>query len=103
MLRFFGKDAPRVSNTSMFALPGAPSEMQLITLDLAGICVSNGSACSSGTVKPSHVLKAMGASDAEATASLRVSFGWNTTEKEVDFFIEQWLKMFDRIKNRLDK
>lgn len=103
MLRFFGKDAPRVSNTSMFALPGAPSEMQLITLDLAGICVSNGSACSSGTVKASHVLKAMGASDAEAMASLRVSFGWNTTEKEVDFFIEQWLKMFDRIKNRLDK
>lgn len=102
-LRIFGKDAPRVTNTSMFSLPGASSEMQLIALDLAGICVSNGSACSSGTVKPSHVLTAMGASDAEAKASLRVSFGWNTTEKEVDFFIEQWLKMFDRIKNRLEK
>lgn len=100
-IRIFGKDAPRVANTTMFALPGASSETQLISLDLAGICVSNGSACSSGTVKESHVLKAMGATSAEATSSLRVSLGWNTTEKEVDFFIAEWLKMYDRIKERL--
>ncbi len=100
-LRIFGFEAPRVHNTSMFALPGAPSETQLIALDLAGICVSNGSACSSGTVKPSHVLKAMGASDAEAGSSLRVSLGWNTHAKDVEFFIAKWTEMYNRIKSRL--
>lgn len=100
-IRIFGKDAPRVCNTTMFSLPGASSEMQLIALDLAGICVSNGSACSSGTVKASHVLTAMGAAAGEAESSLRVSLGWDTTEKEVDFFINEWLKMYDRIKGRL--
>lgn len=97
---FFGANAPRIANTTMFALPDAPSETQLIALDLAGICVSNGSACSSGTVKASHVLKAMGASDALAGASLRVSLGWNTTEQEVDHFIHHWVKMYSRVKER---
>ncbi|MBI1216056.1 MAG: aminotransferase class V-fold PLP-dependent enzyme [Alphaproteobacteria bacterium] len=100
-LKIFGKDALRVANTSMFCLPGATSEMQLIALDLAGICVSNGSACSSGTVKPSHVLKAMGASEDEAASSLRISLGWDTTEEDVEAFIEKWSEMYDRIKNRL--
>lgn len=100
-LKVFGADAPRVANTSMFALPGASSETQLIALDLAGICVSNGSACASGTVKPSHVLKAMGATDAEAGSSLRVSLGWNSTEKEVETFIRVWTQMYERIKSRL--
>ena len=100
-LKIFGVDAPRVHNTSMFCLPGAPSEMQLIALDLAGICVSNGSACSSGTVKPSHVLKAMGASEAEASSSLRVSLGWNSTAKDVDYFIQKWTEIYNRVKSRL--
>lgn len=99
-LKIFGKDAPRVCNTSMFALPGVSSETQLIALDLAGICVSNGSACASGTVKASHVLKAMGASDDEATSSLRVSLGWNSVEKDVDCFIEKWTEMYNRVKSR---
>lgn len=101
MLKIYGQNVPRLANTSMFSLAGASSETQLIALDLAGICVSNGSACSSGTVKPSHVLKAMGVDDAAATSSLRVSLGWNTTEKEVDYFIAKWLEMFERIKGRL--
>ncbi|HYD17658.1 MAG TPA: cysteine desulfurase family protein [Patescibacteria group bacterium] len=100
-LRIFGFDAPRVHNTSMFALPGASSETQLIALDLAGICVSNGSACSSGTVKISHVLRAMGASDTDAGASLRVSLGWNTTEKDIDYFLTKWSEMYNRVKSRL--
>ncbi|TAL40019.1 MAG: cysteine desulfurase [Alphaproteobacteria bacterium] len=100
-LRIFGFEAPRVHNTSMFALPGASSEAQLIALDLAGICVSNGSACSSGTVKPSHVLKAMGVPEAEANASLRVSLGWNTTTKDIDFFLSKWTEMYNRIKSRV--
>jgi cysteine desulfurase len=100
-LKIFGFDAPRVHNTSMFTLPGASSETQLIALDLAGICVSNGSACSSGTVKPSHVLKAMGASDAECAASLRVSLGWNSTAKDIDYFLAKWGEMYQRVKSRL--
>jgi cysteine desulfurase len=100
-LRIFGFEAPRVHNTSMFALPGVSSESQLIALDLAGICVSNGSACSSGTVKPSHVLKAMGVSDTEAGSSLRVSLGWNTVAKDIDFFIEKWTEMYNRVKSRV--
>ncbi|MCE9508423.1 MAG: cysteine desulfurase [Alphaproteobacteria bacterium] len=100
-IRFFGQESPRVANTTMFALPGAPSETQLIALDMAGICVSNGSACSSGAVRASHVLKAMGASEAEAGSSLRISLGWNSTEKEVDYFIQQWTEMYNRIKSRV--
>lgn len=100
-VKIFGFGAPRVHNTTMFSLPGASSETQLIALDLAGICVSNGSACSSGTVKPSHVLKAMGATDAEAASSLRVSLGWNTTEKDVDYFLAKWTEMYNRMKSRL--
>jgi cysteine desulfurase len=100
-IKIFGADSLRLPNTTMFSLPGASSETQLIALDLAGICVSNGSACSSGTVKASHVLKAMGADDALAASSLRVSLGWNTTENDVDYFIEKWTQMFERVKGRL--
>ena len=100
-IRIFGHGVPRVANTTMFSLPGASSETQLIALDLAGICVSNGSACASGTVKASHVLKAMGVSEAEAGSSLRVSLGWNSTEKDVDYFIQKWTEMYERIKSRV--
>jgi len=100
-IRFFGKDVTRVANTTMFSLPGISSETQLIALDLAGICVSNGSACASGTVKASHVLKAMGVSDAEAGSSLRVSLGWNSSEKDVECFIQKWAEMYERVKSRV--
>ena len=100
-LKIWGTEAPRVANTTMFSLSGAPSETQMIALDLTGICVSSGSACSSGTVRPSYVLKAMGAADTEASSSLRVSLGWNTTEKDVDCFISRWTEMYERIKARL--
>lgn len=102
-LRIFGKDVARVGNTTMFALPGVSSETQLIALDLAGICVSNGSACSSGTVKASHVLRAMGADDTAAGASLRVSLGWNNSEDDVTRFITAWLKMYERVKDKCQK
>jgi cysteine desulfurase len=102
-LRILGEKTPRVANTSMLALPGVSSETQLIALDLAGICVSNGSACSSGTVKASHVLAAMGADDATAQSSLRVSLGWNTTEEDIARFIAAWTKMYERVKDRCRK
>ena len=83
----------------MFAVPGMPADVQVINLDLEGIAVSNGSACSSGRVEPSRILKAMGADDALANAALRISMGWDTTENDVNTFIEVWKKIYDRVKS----
>jgi len=80
----FGKSTQRLPNTSNFALPGILAETSVMALDLDGVMVSSGAACSSGKVKPSHVLKAMGVSDDIARCALRISFGWNSTEADVD-------------------
>lgn len=89
----FGQSSARVANTTCFALPGVLADTQLMALDLAGICVSSGSACSSGSVKPSHVLEAMGIAPELANCALRVSLGWNTTQKDVDVFIETYIRL----------
>jgi cysteine desulfurase len=83
----FGAAAPRLGNTSNFALPGVPAETAMMALDLDGVRVSSGSACSSGKVRPSHVLKAMGVPDELAACALRVSFGWNSQLTDVDALI----------------
>lgn len=80
----FGARAPRICNTSNFAIPGIVAETALMALDLDQVMVSSGAACSSGKVRPSHVLKAMGMADEIARGGLRVSFGWNSTEQDVD-------------------
>jgi cysteine desulfurase len=80
----FGRNAERIANTVFFAIPGLKAETGQIGLDLAGIAVSAGSACSSGKVGPSHVLKAMGRGDNEG--ALRVSIGHRTTAAEIDLF-----------------
>lgn len=80
----FGSRAERLANTSNFALPGIAAETALIALDLDGVMVSSGAACSSGKVKTSHVLSAMGVSEEIARCALRVSFGWNSTEADAD-------------------
>jgi cysteine desulfurase len=80
----FSKDVLRLHNTSNFALPGTSAENALMALDLDGVMVSSGSACSSGKVKSSHVLKAMNVSDELSRCALRVSFGWNSTQGDVD-------------------
>ncbi len=92
-LQFFGQGAPRVAGVSMFALPGMTASTQLMKLDIAGFCVSTGSACSSGKVTPSHVLQAMGADDAMASCAIRVSFGWATTAAEIEKFIAAYGQM----------
>lgn len=99
--RIYGTDVPRVANTSVIGLPRLPAETQLMRLDLDGICVSSGSACSSGAVRPSHVLKAMGANDDEAGAAIRVSLGWATQQGDIDAFLGAWRKMYDTVKDRL--
>ncbi|WP_119462345.1 cysteine desulfurase family protein [Rhodospirillaceae bacterium SYSU D60014] len=88
--RVFGAASPRLPNTSCFAWAGMPSETQVMALDLAGIAVSAGSACSSGKVRASHVLRAMGATVEEAGSAIRVSLGWRSTEVDIDRFIEAW-------------
>ncbi|MEX1036803.1 MAG: aminotransferase class V-fold PLP-dependent enzyme, partial [Sneathiella sp.] len=94
--RIYGGSAPRLPNTSSLSMPGVPAELQVMTLDLDGFAVSAGSACSSGKVKASHVLKAMGASEEEAGTAIRVSLGWHTTNAEIDAFIESWGKLYRR-------
>lgn len=100
-LKIFGRNAPRVANTAQIALPGIPAETQLMALDLDGIAVSSGSACSSGAVKPSHVLKAMGVSDAEALGAMRISLGWHSSKEDIDRFCASWEKMHARVKEKI--
>ncbi len=87
-----GADAPRLPNTTLFAVPGLAAETAVIGFDLAGIAVSSGSACSSGKVQPSHVLAAMGLGSL-ARSGVRISLGWSTTEAEVDRCLEAWRKL----------
>jgi len=75
---------PRLPNTSNFALPGLGAETAVIAMDLEGVAISSGSACSSGKVRASRVLEAMGVDKALARCALRVSFGWSSTEADVD-------------------
>ena len=96
-LAVHGQDAPRVANTSLFSLPGIAAQTQIMALDLGGIAVSSGSACSSGTVKTSHVLRAMGVAENVAESALRVSMGPATTAAEIDNFIRVWSDMAARI------
>lgn len=82
-----GAASPRVPNTTNLSIEGVESESLLIGLDLAGIAVSSGSACSSGTLEPSHVLKAMGLSHGRALGSIRFSLGASNTEADIDHVI----------------
>ena len=94
----FGADAERLGNVTQIALPGVPAEKQLIALDLAGFAVSSGSACSSGSIKPSHVLQAMDVADDVARCAIRISSGWATTQDEIVTFTNAWLAMAQRLK-----
>ncbi len=91
-----GEDAPRVDNTLSVAMRGVSAETQVAAMDLAGIAVSAGSACSSGKVKTSHVLTAMGYAPDVASCALRLSLGWNTQERDIDRCIEAWQSLYQR-------
>ncbi len=91
-----GGKAPRLPNTSCVAVPGLTAETLVMGLDLAGVAVSAGSACSSGKVAPSHVLRAMGLGEAEAAAAIRISLGWASAPADVDHFIEAWGEIYTR-------
>ena len=82
----FGQGVARLPNTVMFAVPGHAAQVMLMNLDLAGVAVSAGSACASGKIKPSLVLRAMGVSPDLATTAIRVSLGWTTTDDDIAAF-----------------
>ncbi len=100
---FVGKEGERLPNTSCFIAPGWKGETQVMAMDLAGFAISAGSACSSGKVKASKVLSAMGYSDDAARCAVRVSLGPQTTEAEVTAFAQAWLKAYDKHLARASK
>lgn len=96
--RVNGTGAPRLPTISSLHLPGVPAATQLMQLDMAGIAVSQGSACSSGTLKSSPTLAAMGLHEA-AAQSLRISTGWGTTEAHIDRFLEAYAPLATKARN----
>lgn len=93
---FYSQAVERLPNTSNFAVPGLKAETLVIALDLAGIAVSAGSACSSGKVDHSPVLSAMRADPDVASGAIRVSLGWNSRAEDVDRFIAAWTQIYDQ-------
>jgi len=97
----FSGDVPRLPNTTLFTVPGLKAETAVIGFDLEGIAVSSGSACSSGKVQPSHVLKAMGYGANTAQGAVRLSLGWSTSEADIDRCLEAWRKLTDTLLKEL--
>ena len=94
---FFGAETIRVGNTSCIAMPGVDSEVQVMALDLDGIAVSAGAACSSGKVAASPVLLAMGVKGSVAASAIRVSLGWGTVKEDIDKFVAAWTALYERL------
>ncbi|MDF2115520.1 aminotransferase class V-fold PLP-dependent enzyme [Roseiarcaceae bacterium H3SJ34-1] len=99
-IEIFGGKAHRLANTSCFALADASAETLLIALDLEGLAVSSGSACSSGKVEASHVLSAMGVEATLAKGALRVSLGWDSKQADVERFAEAYGKIVNGMRAR---
>jgi len=95
-VQVYGEAATRLPNTICLSMPGVTAETQLMAFDLAGICVSAGSACSSGKIEASHVLSAMGVSDEEALSAIRVSLGWDSQKSDVDRFVDAWAAIYNK-------
>ncbi|MEM1396739.1 MAG: cysteine desulfurase family protein [Pseudomonadota bacterium] len=98
--RIWAKNVDRLPGTLCLTAPGFAGENQLMAMDLGGIAMSSGSACSSGKSKPSHVLSAMGCHDDDAKCGIRVSFGWSSTDEDAAAFCEQWPASYDRVRAR---
>jgi cysteine desulfurase len=95
-----GAGLARLPNTTALALPGVAAETQVIALDLDGVMVSAGAACSSGKVAASHVLAAMGLMPAVIGSAIRVSLGWTTTEADIGHFLDAWTGLARRLARR---
>jgi cysteine desulfurase len=96
--RLNGHPERRLPNTAHFSFEGLDGHHLVVALDLDGVCVSSGPACSSGASTPSHVLTAMGLEPKLATASIRVSVGWGTTDADADRFLAVLPKAVERLR-----
>ncbi|WP_322518193.1 cysteine desulfurase family protein [Rhodopseudomonas palustris] len=94
------ESVPRLPNTTLVAVPGLRAETAVIGFDLAGIAVSSGSACSSGKVRPSHVLEAMGFGPELAQSAIRLSLGWSSSESDIDRCLKAWRKLAGNLTKR---
>jgi cysteine desulfurase len=94
--RVFGAGSSRLPNTLCITMPGVPAATQVMALDLAGVMVSAGAACSSGKVRPSQVLRAMGATPDEAASAIRISLGWDSRDADIDHLVEAWGALYAR-------
>jgi cysteine desulfurase len=99
----FGERADRIGNTSNFAVTGLKNAVAMMGLDLKGISISSGSACSSGKVGPSHVLKAMGVPAELSECAMRLSVGWNSTERDIEVFLDGFSEVLERHRQRRGK
>lgn len=97
---FIGREATRLPNTSCFATPGWKGETQVMAMDLSGFAISAGSACSSGKVRESRVLRAMGYDADVASSAVRVSLGPETTEDQVLQFAQVWAGKLKKLRAR---
>ncbi|MCG3172831.1 MAG: Cysteine desulfurase IscS [Myxococcota bacterium] len=97
-VRIAGESAPRICNTTQWLVEGCSSEAMLQALDLEGVAASSGSACSAGSLEPSHVLLAMGYSPEEARTALRLSIGPSTTEEEITRALDILGQVIERIR-----
>lgn len=98
-VRLAGPMAKRLANTVSFTVTGTDSMTLLAALDMEGICASSGSACSAGSLNPSHVISAMGRDEEEANSLVRFSLGRETSVEEIDFVLEQFPKILNRIRS----
>jgi cysteine desulfurase len=94
--RVFAAAVPRLANTLCISMPGVPAATQVMALDLAGVMVSAGAACSSGKLRPSPVLAAMGVPASIADGAIRISLGWSSTEDDIDHLVEAWAALYAR-------
>ncbi len=97
--KIFAKNTPRLPNTLCIGMPGVAASTQVMALDLAGVMASAGAACSSGKLRRSHVLGAMGASADAAESAIRVSLGWSTTAAEVERLLDAWTALYRRTRS----
>lgn len=97
-IRLTGHRSERLPNNASFAIMGVEGESLLLNLDLIGVAASSGSACSSGSVEPSHVLTAMGFSAQESRGHLRLTLGHSTTDADVDFVLERLPQIVERLR-----
>ena len=97
-LVIFGESVERIGNTSCFTIPGIKAETAVIAFDLEGVAISSGSACSSGKVSESHVLKAMNVPVELVQGALRVSVGWANKQEDIERFLEKLRYLIERLR-----